>query len=762
VASVKRPRKPVPYAVGFASTGVVLAAMTLILVLVVLPRRFVLHAGLRESGINFPAFAAPFAPPDELHWFFVPPPLAPDTAVRSPSDLFWEEIQGYLDAMRLEAAIPRFQAYLELHGDDRSVRREYALTLDRAGRSPEAVTVFRGLLEEEDDPELRLLLARSLRDQGRLNEALLHYEHLADRTPDDPSLALERARALAWAARYPESAAILEAYLAAEPDEPEIRLELARILFWSGRVEDAEAVIALVPEESIVALSAEALRDDITAANTPPPPVPVEVVELSLFEQALREAANERYATAAELLRRALEERPDDPQVMLAYADILQFQLGELETVREVLTALEEVQEPTPTLRMRLVELAVWTGRNEEAAVRLEALLRDLQARPARVPTDSTFTDADLAAALALRGDLYRWEGQRTQAGALYERALAVDPTLESALSGFAALEVEIDELVHREEVPRLGTAVYSFSDSDDFTRLDLGLEGVVLDGWWVWTARSGLRWLRGVDPLGGSATERGLFAELEAARWWRWGTLKTGLRLGIEEVRPDGTDLSLGAFAHWSNLGGFRTDLRFDHGPAYPLTVTLQSALARVERERLAFALARQLAGDWSLSLSGDASWLRMPESEGAGSTRLEMGAAVLRDLGGGLTMGFNARALAYTESAPILGGRRLFWDPESVLSSGAYALWTSQREGPWQIRALVNPSLALIRERALSGADGVPHLAAEAGLARVDSRIRATLDAFYYQGRFEGYRAYGVRLGISMTDRAGRGGGR
>ncbi len=128
-ARAKPQKRPVRYALGFASTAVILGTLTLLLVLVVLPRRYVLHAGLRESGMSFPASAAPFTPPEELLREVTPPtPLAPTILVRGPAELLWEEVGALLRAKRYEEALPLFDAYLQYHPRDRSVQREHAIT----------------------------------------------------------------------------------------------------------------------------------------------------------------------------------------------------------------------------------------------------------------------------------------------------------------------------------------------------------------------------------------------------------------------------------------------------------------------------------------------------------------------------------------------------------------------------------------------------------------------------------------------------------
>jgi hypothetical protein len=117
-------------------------------------------------------------------------------------------------------------------------------------------------------------------------------------------------------------------------------------------------------------------------------------------------------------------------------------------------------------------------------------------------------------------------------------------------------------------------------------------------------------------------------------------------------------------------------------------------------------------------------------------------------------LILGVNGRAAAYTEASPVLDDLRLFWDPRGVFAGGLYAQWDRDLDDSWNLRARLNPSLAFIDERTRRGFQAVPHLSAEAGLSYQTERFRTNLDAFYYQGRFDGYRAYGLRLSVSARD--------
>jgi tetratricopeptide (TPR) repeat protein len=758
------------YFLGFTLTAVILGGMTLFLVLVVLPRRYLLSAGLRESGVSFPSRTAPFPPPKESHREAPPPPPPPPVVVRGPAEVFWGGIEPLLAAQQFSEALPLFELYLRAHPEDRGVEREYAITLGKAGRSGEAVRVFQELLDEEDDPGMRLLLARELRDGGRLTEASAQYALLLDSDPENLSVALEWGRALAWGKEYDQAAEVLEAALFQNPTSAEMGAELARVYYWSGRLDDADRVLNEMDAKALEAAGAGSLRDDVIAARGPVEPEeeaggePADSSSFSLLERAALALEEEDYEGASLFLEEALRENPADTATWRAYADLLQYRLEDLDGARAALLEMEKLGVADLTLRYRLARLDLWTGRNDAARVRLEELLAEMEADLAfGEEQDSTRLSGEEAPEImALLGDIHRWEGNRTLSGERYESALRADSTNLRAEAGLKELEAEAARDIEETERPGLGGNAYSLMDSDEFSRVDLGAQGLGIDGNWIWGVRTGTRWLRGLDPGGGTGAEQGLFLELESARWWGWGSVRSGVHLGVEELRPGRKDLTLGGSLFFRDLAGFTTDVRYDHGPAYPLTVTLQSLFSRAVQDRLTTNLARRFAERWSLSLAGDVGWISSSESSangGNGSLRLEGGLSLGRSMSDRLTLGLNARALTYSDPAPVVDGVRLFWDPRGVAAGGLFAQWARELRDDWGLSARVNPSLAFIDERMGAGYELVPHVSAEAGLSHRGRRFFSALDAFYYQGRFDGYRAYGLRLSISARRWFGKG---
>lgn len=739
-------------------TAIILAGLTLVLVLVVFPRRFVLDSGLRESGLSFPATAAPFAPPPEVPRPAVARPVVTVPPRPGPAQRLWNEVLPLLRAGRYEQALPLFSSYLHDHPSDRAVRRERAITLDRAGRWSLAEAAYAALLGERDDPDVRLLYARALRDHGRLDEAEEQYRILRGQRPDDVGLALESAQALAWGRRYGAAAEILTATLSAHPEENRVRVELARVDYWAGRLDEADRLLSALSPDALAATGAEQLHSDVVAALTPPErPKPAP----SLAELADQALVRGEYRTAADLYRRALEATPSDTTLLRRYADVLQYRLDDLEGAREALLRIQPARADDPILELRIAQLEAWTGRSREATRRLQYLLLAQAGADTAGPRLDTRRRAQ---ARALLGDLYRWDGLRMLSAASYRRALADDSSNEDARQGLETLHADVNRQVKEEERPRLGTDVYSYNDSDDFTRLDLGLEGVALDGTWIIGARAGSRLLRGGGLNGLAATEHGLFADVEVGRWWRLATLRTAIRVGMERVDPRGTDATLDVSLRFVNPRSFQTNILLHHGPAYPLTVTRSSLLAGVDLNRLTVNATRRLSGPWSLTLSGDAARLGAPDAAawptGHASLRLEGDVSVGRALSDALTVGGTGSALTYTDSASVAAGRRLFWDPKAVLALGLYAQWARSLGDNWGLNGRFAPGLAFIDERTRVGFDRVLHASAEGGVTYQAEGMSTKLDLFYGQGRFNGYRDYGARVAVSATGLLGGGG--
>lgn len=742
----------------FGISAALLALATLVLVLVVLPNRYVLSSGFQESGVNFPVTAEPLpagavvrreAPPRPA-----PLPVVDERVPRGPAELFWEAVLPLLAEERYEDALPLFPPYLEAHPDDRGALREYAVTLFRAGRTEEAVAVLTRLLEEREDPELRLVLARTLRDVGRMEAASAQYALLQDEGVEGRDLALEWARSLSWVELYDDAIRILEEALSRTPDDPELQVELARIHYYSGRLELARTLLAGMDRETLARLDALGLQADVVAALTPPAE---EVPTPTLVEQAAaaREAGN--LAAAARLLEEALAEDPSDLAAWQARADLLQYELDDLPGALAALREVERLGPDDPALQFRIAQLEIWTGDDLATGSRLEALLARIEGGgPLDLPpvegTPRTLTAGQVE---ALLGDLLRWQGEREAAAERYEAALRREPGRPEAMAGLAALREAHHADVHRAEDPHLGSRASALADTEEFRRVEVGAEWAGVRKDWSWGVSAGNRWVEGFDPAGALASHSGLFAQVDAGRWWRWGQLRTGVRLGVETVRPGATDLSLGASLRVPDLGEVSLELAYDRGPAYTVTSTLQAVFLDVVQDALRVSLSGQLTQVWSLWVEAQGARMepRALPSEDA-SVRWQGALALEGALWQGVSLGLAGQVVGFTAASPVVGTRRAWWDPRLATSLGPFARLERELSPLWTVTGRVTAGVALLDERPGSGLETVPHLLGEAGLHYTQDRFTASLELFYQQSRFQGYRSWGGRLSIRILD--------
>lgn len=769
----------VSYPARFGITALALTAVTLVLVLVVLPRRYVLSSGFREAGVSFPVTEPTFTPSETVRRPAPPPPmdraiggpeqLSPGT-LPGPAEMLWAAVTPLLQTERWEEALPFFRWYLGGHPGDRNVEREYAITLIWAGRAGEAVPVLRRIVAYPGgaDRNTELLLARTLRDLGRPGEADAVYRTLWEAEPD-PALAAEWARAWAWHERYGEAVVVLCRGRERFPDDPELTVELARTFYALGGLDAASALLASLDEPTLRARQALALRDDVEAAlyvpEASPSPAP------SRVEEALRARVDGDDERAEALLREALALDESDRAAWQALADLLEYELQDMEGSRSALLRVAGLGGDDPALQLRIARLEMWTDRTEQARDRLDALLARLPARDAAEAAAGSAGSARSAGdapdpvhradVLALLGDLARWDGDRPAADRRYREALAADPDHAPAHAGLDALRDEVDRTIRSVETPGPRVTVTTFRDSDDFTRVDLAAGWTGVDGRWVLGATSGSRRLEGFTPAGPFGDLQGAFGSVEVARWWRLGTLRTAAEIGGESVQSGIRNLTFRASVRLLHGGGARTELRYERGPAYPLTVTLQSAAAEVVQNRFSVETSRPLSPRWTLDGLAQIASLS-PGDTGAdlpSTTRLFGSASAARRLDHRFVAGLEAQVLGYTGAAPTMSDRPLFWDPRTAVSVLPFARWEDRLGGPWSARARLAGGVAAMDERRRDGWTVVPQISGEAGVALESGGLRGGVDLFYLQSRSEGYRAWGLRFTLGAPGVLGLG---
>lgn len=752
------------YFLQFAGTAVLLLSATLVLVLFVLPQRFVLSSGFQEGSLNFPNPATPF---ESLRSPLVAalPARAANTFVgRGPAELFWEEVLPLLEAERWTDAVQLFAFYLGDYPGDDDVRREYAITLTRAGQGALAVPLFERLLRAGDDRQLRLMLARTLRDLSRTREATVHYETLANQKPFDETIAIEWVRALAWVEEYDEAIAATESMLERSPGSAPLRVELARLYFYTDRLEAADSLLAELTEEERAVFGAAELWRDVRVALTPPPVDPVVQPEPSTLERALRARDEGRLDEADRLYREALSETPTSSDSWRAYADFLQYERGDQPGTLRTLAELERLEDGGDSeLQARMAQLEIWLGQNDAAAERLDGLLRLMEresvgAAPAPRESPHSMSRQDVLATL---GDLHRWGGERTAAASRYDEALAVEPGHEVALAGKRALLADLADFVGDAEKPSVGVIALTFTDTERYDRVDLGGEWRGTSQAWAWGTRSGGRFLNGFDPSRANATARGAFADIEGARWLRWGSVRLGLNLGAQRVQSSGVDLSVGGSVRFVGLDGRSTRVAYEHGPAFLETNTLQTQFADVARDQVTIEHSRPLTEVWTLATSADGMVLDHRGVAGSErNLRIAGAASVQRVVSKTVSVGIATRGVLFSEAAPDPAAFPLYWDPNASVSLGPVLQYSRRIDDTWQVLAQANPGIAFLDERRSTGSEILPDLAGNAGVVREGGRFRTAVDIYYGQGRLTGYKSLGINVSLSAVSRTAGGG--
>jgi tetratricopeptide (TPR) repeat protein len=729
-----RERSPrLPYWLRFVAATAVLLGITAVLVLVVMPQRFVLEAGFRESGITFPSSRVGFRPPEPAPLVRPPPPPPPRVEpAEGPAERLWREIDPLLASGRWAEALARMDEYLDANPGDLAVRRERARTLSRAGRTEAAIAAWRGIVRETGAPADRLALARTMRDGGDLDAAIDLYGGLVAARPTDRALRAEQARTLLWAQRYADAEAVLRGLLAQDPTDDAARLDLARALYWDGRPAEARIVLASLAADSPLAPEARTLDDELASVlATPAPP---EAPPPTTVERARLATADGDLDRARRLYAEALSETPDDRALWTEWIDFLQFRLEDPVAARDAMLALAGRVDLTGDERFRLAELHAWTGREAEAESILEALLG---VEPGR------------ADALAFLGDLRRWLGDPVSASRTYREALAADPGDERARAGLDSLQTRRERLVVAREPAGFGPGVTWFADSEDFLRLDLAGQA---DFAWSVNAlklRAGYRRLEGYDPAGTFTTDHGGFGEIEYARWWREAGLRTSVRLGAEGLDLAGFEPAAALEVTVPDAGGFALTGRLESAPAWPLTATYESVAEPVRADRLHASAFRGLGDRWSLGAALDGALL-----SGGGSTNPRWAGWVTlsRSMSRFLSVDLGTSLSGFGEAAPAPVGRRLYWDPRLFWATTASLSLSSIPDRGWGWRARLTGGAAYADERDAVEPGWFPQYGAEGGVVLRGTGQDVVLDAFYRRGREQEYSSWGLELGVLL----------
>nr|WP_211193810.1 tetratricopeptide repeat protein [Pyxidicoccus fallax] len=139
-------------------------------------------------------------------------------------------------------------------------------------------------------PTLRLAVAHALINAGAEREALPLLEALRRDFPRDVPVRLGLARALLGLERHGDAEALLRELQAQEPDDPEVLKVLAVLGLRRGEADKARAYIKDALARDPFDAEARLLKEELEAADLPPPPAHREEVLRPEFTTALTAA----------------------------------------------------------------------------------------------------------------------------------------------------------------------------------------------------------------------------------------------------------------------------------------------------------------------------------------------------------------------------------------------------------------------------------------------------------------------------------------
>jgi len=454
-----------------------------------------------------------------------------------------------------------------------------------------------------------------------------------------------------------------------------------------------------------------------------------------LLAQARKAVAEDDLALATRLWTSVLGEDPDNPALLLEWADVLQYRLEDPEGALSILRSRGDLIELDAADRFRIAQLLVWIGEEEAPAAELARVLA---------------LDPDHAEAWALSGELHRWAGNRFQAADAYQLALALDSGNAMALEGLEAVREDTRTAVRFIDGPALSPRLTFFRDTDGFERSELLFRGAMLPYPEALSLTIGMRRMEGFDLDGAARTDEGGTIELTAARWWREGGIRGAFSLGADRSSLGGTEVLARLRAQFLDFRGWILDATLGSGPAHTLASTLESAAAGLRADQMRLDVYRQLPG--AVELSGSVDGARF-SGMGDPVNRLGGGLALTRVMTPWLRAGVNTRYVSFSGPAPVLAHRRLFWDPESFWSTGAMLeLRTPPERGPLSAYLRGTPGIALARERGGPGRETVAQFEAEGGLRYTGRAYSISMELFQARGRDGGYMSRGFSLGAEV----------
>lgn len=288
------------------------------------------------------------------------------------------------------------------------------------------------------DPDVDLLLARSLRDAGQLPEAAAAYEKSLAEAASDPSPWREAAQVHAKLGDHARAAELFEQALALDSTDPGSLIGVSSSLRHLGEIARAHEYANLAVRHAPNNPDALTALADILALNSKPEQA------LELYDEAaqlgtpsydLHKARSDlllrigKPQEAMQALTRAADQDPDDIRVWLAISEVFEIH-GDLSSARDAIRQAMTIQPSSPHLKLALARLARKSGQLDQALAELVEL--------------QSVTDDDPAVAIEV-GRVHQARREFRRALNAFEKATRLAPTnaLAHFLSGMVLKEIK-------------------------------------------------------------------------------------------------------------------------------------------------------------------------------------------------------------------------------------------------------------------------------------------------------------------------------
>ena len=341
---------------------------------------------------------------------------------RPEAGMLWK-ILGVANARQGKDALPALRRAVELMPDDAEAHVNMAMTLRALGRGPDALTSLRRALQIEPEHGDALIQAADLASsQGQTQEAIALYRRALRHDPRSAQTQNNLGNAFFELAQYAAAADAYRAALTSNPDDAKIHCNLCNALRLLGQLPSAVAS----------GRRALALNPGLAEAHNNLGLALAAQGEFELAQASYRSALalDSGYVDALNNLGNVLRDLGDQRQSLTFYSQAVQCDPLRAESLCNLGNMMFETQRIDEAAGYYTRALSLKSD-HTAAHVALAMVLR-MQGKGSAATEScraALAVDPDCVEALALLGELQADHGRFAEAQALFQQAIAVDPS---------------------------------------------------------------------------------------------------------------------------------------------------------------------------------------------------------------------------------------------------------------------------------------------------------------------------------------------